>query len=242
MKTNEEILNNLKEELSKKSETKKENTEEVIETKNEENKITFKKKKKKIKFKKNFSTNFSKEPTEEELKIEKEIEDEKKLDEELLKKEIEDEFYLSEEFLSFKKSVLDNVVDRDFLVNVLPQYRSRGFTDISNDKYLALKMKNKSLKAFVMDASFDEVQNGINGNIYFIKPLYQNEYRDFKLEYEDENLHQTEFLEYTLKHCILYPEDAKNNIEQMPAGRSIAMFHIIKEMSDLNKKFQIIEV
>ena len=36
--------------------------------------------------------------------------------------------------------------------------------------------------------------------------------------------------------------DEEEEIVKMPAGRSLSMYHIIKEMSDLNKKFQILEV
>ncbi|WP_339061455.1 hypothetical protein [Fusobacterium polymorphum] len=227
MKTNAEILDDLKKELeNNKNEVKEVELNKDI-PKNEIKNNNFKKKKKKNKFK---NTN-------------NEIKDKKETDDVLrIKKEVEENFYLSTDFLSFKEDFLKNEKKRDFLTNALTIYRSKGFTDIDNDKYLELKMKNPSLVAFVMEASFDEIQTGITGHVYFIKPLYQDEYREFKANYGDEQQFPNEFLDFTLKKCVLYPEITDEEIKKLPAGRAIAMCHTIKVMSDLTKKFQIIEV
>jgi hypothetical protein len=223
MKTNTEILDDLKKELE---ENKKEINENLQE--NEIKNNNFKKKKKKKKFKnKSIENKENKEDSDDILRI---------------KKEAEENFYLSTDFLSFKEDFLKDEKKRDFLTNALTVYRSKGFTDIDNDKYLELKMKNPSLVAFVMEASFDEIQTGITGHVYFIKPLYQDEYREFKANYGDEQNFSNEFLDFTLKKCILYPEITDEEIKRLPAGRAIAMCHTVKVMSDLTKKFQIIEV
>lgn len=226
MKTNTEILDDLKKELeNNKKEIKEVESENV--QKDETKTNNFKKKKKKNRFK----------------NINKETKDKKDSDDILrIKKEAEENFYLSTDFLSFKEDFLKDEKKRDFLTNALTVYRSKGFTDIDNDKYLELKMKNPSLTAFVMEASFDEIQTGITGHVYFIKPLYQDEYREFKANYGDEQKFPNEFLDFTLKKCILYPEITDEEIKRLPAGRAIAMCHTIKVMSDLTKKFKIIEV
>ena len=227
MKSKEEILNELKEELKEKN---------VQETKTEENKeevkvnIPFPKKKKK---KKKFKKNIEEKETSFKEQVQEEINE--------IKKEREENELLTPEFLSFKESFLKDEVKRDFLTNLLPGYRSKGYTDIDNDKYLLLKLKNPSLKAFVIEGSFDEIQVGILGHIYFIKPIYQEEYRKFKTEFGNEEEFPNEFLTFVLKNCIIYPEIKEEEIKIMPAGRSLSIFHTIKVMSDLTKKFHVIE-
>ena len=124
MKTNTEILYYLKKELeNNKKEIKEVESENV--QKDEAKTNNFKKKKKKNRFK----------------NINKETKDKKDSDDVLrIKKEAEENFYLSTDFLSFKEDFLKDEKKRDFLTNALTVYRSKGFTDIDNDKYLELKI------------------------------------------------------------------------------------------------------
>ena len=50
---------------------------------------------------------------------------------------------------------------------------------------------------------------------------------------------KSELINFSNKY---YPEITDEEIKRLPAGRAIAMCHTVKVMSDLTKKFQIIEV
>lgn len=213
-----EIFNELKKELSEGSEN--------LNKKNALAENFKKRKKKKFKNKKN---NINKLP---DLKTE----DEK------IKEEVVEKFYNSTEFLDFKESLLEDPVKRKFLIEQLPNLRSSSYTTITNDEFIELKMNHPQLKAFVVDPNYDEITLGKSGSCYFIRPIYKEEYQEFLKEVGDYSTHVEEFQLFCLLKCVMFPKLTEEEIIKMPAGRSLSMYHIIKEMSDLNKKFQIIEV
>lgn len=213
-----EIFNELKKELSEGSEN--------LNKKNAPAENFKKRKKKKFKNKKN---NINKLP---DLKTE----DEK------IKEEVVEKFYNSTEFLDFKESLLEDPIKRKFLIEQLPNLRSSSYTTITNDEFIELKMNHPQLKAFVVDPNYDEITLGKSGSCYFIRPIYKEEYQEFLKEVGDYSTHVEEFQLFCLLKCVMFPKLAEEEIIKMPAGRSLSMYHIIKEMSDLNKKFQIIEV
>lgn len=213
-----EIFNELKKELSEGSEN--------LNKKNAPAENFKKRKKKKFKNKKN---NINKLP---DLKTE----DEK------IKEEVVEKFYNSTEFLDFKESLLEDPVKRKFLIEQLPNLRSSSYTTITNDEFIELKMNHPQLKAFVVDPNYDEITLGKSGSCYFIRPIYKEEYQEFLKEVGDYSTHVEEFQLFCLLKCVMFPKLTEEEIIKMPAGRSLSMYHIIKEMSDLNKKFQIIEV
>lgn len=213
-----EIFNELKKELSEGSEN--------LNKKNAPAENFKKRKKKKFKNKKN---NINKLP---DLKTE----DEK------IKEEVVEKFYNSTEFLDFKESLLEDPVKRKFLIEQLPNLRSSSYTTITNDEFIELKMNHPQLKAFVVDPNYDEITLGKSGSCYFIRPIYKEEYQEFLKNVGDYSTHVEEFQLFCLLKCVMFPKLTEEEIIKMPAGRSLSMYHIIKEMSDLNKKFQIIEV
>ena len=213
-----EIFNELKKELSEGS--------EVLDKKNAPAENFKKRKKKKFKNKKN---NINKLPY---LKTE----------DERIKEEVVEKFYNSTEFLDFKESLLEDPVKRKFLIEQLPNLRSSSYTTITNDEFIELKMNHPQLKAFVVDPNYDEITLGKSGSCYFIRPIYKEEYQEFLKEVGDYSTHVEEFQLFCLLKCVMFPKLTEEEIIKMPAGRSLSMYHIIKEMSDLNKKFQIIEV
>ena len=213
-----EIFNELKKELSEGSEN--------LNKKNALAENFKKRKKKKFKNKKN---NINKLP---DLKTE----DEK------IKEEVVEKFYNSTEFLDFKESLLEDPVKRKFLIEQLPNLRSSSYTTITNDEFIELKMNHPQLKAFVVDPNYDEITLGKSGSCYFIRPIYKEEYQEFLKNVGDYSTHVEEFQLFCLLKCVMFPKLTEEEIIKMPAGRSLSMYHIIKEMSDLNKKFQIIEV
>lgn len=213
-----EIFNELKKELS--------DGPENLDKKNAPAENFKKRKKKKFKNKKN---NINKLP---DLKTE----DEK------IKEEVVEKFYNSTEFLDFKESLLEDPIKRKFLIEQLPNLRSSSYTTITNDEFIELKMNHPQLKAFVVDPNYDEITLGKSGSCYFIRPIYKEEYQEFLKEVGDYSTHVEEFQLFCLLKCVMFPKLTGEEIIKMPAGRSLSMYHIIKEMSDLNKKFQIIEV
>jgi hypothetical protein len=213
-----EIFNELKKELFEGS--------GVLDKKNALAENFKKRKKKKFKNKKN---NINKLP---DLRTEDE-----KIKEEVVKK-----FYNSTEFLDFKESLLEDPVKRKFLIEQLPNLRSSSYTTITNDEFVELKMNHPQLKAFVVDPNYDEITLGKSGSCYFIRPIYKEEYQEFLKDVGDYSTHVEEFQLFCLLKCVMFPKLTEEEIIKMPAGRSLSMYHIIKEMSDLNKKFQIIEV
>ena len=213
-----EIFNELKKELS--------DSHENLDKKNAPAENFKKRKKKKFKNKKK---NINKLP---DLKTE----DEK------IKEEVVEKFYNSTEFLDFKESLLEDPVKRKFLIEQLPNLRSSSYTTITNDEFIELKMNHPQLKAFVVDPNYDEITLGKSGSCYFIRPIYKEEYQEFLKNVGDYSTHVEEFQLFCLLKCVMFPKLTEEEIIKMPAGRSLSMYHIIKEMSDLNKKFQIIEV
>ena len=163
-------------------------------------------------------------------------------DEEKIQDEVIEKAYNSTEFLDFKEELLNNPDKRKFLIEHLPNLRANGYTKITNDEFIELKMNNPQLKAFIVDPNYDEITLGKSGTAYFIRPLYKEEYQEFLETVGDYTDNLKEFQEFCLTRCVLNPKLSVEEIIKMPAGRSLSMYHIIKEMSDLNKKFQIVEV
>lgn len=226
--TNEEILKNLQKELEEETpkETKKtseDNNHSKDEVKNG-NENVFKKKKKNKK-KKNKNRNV----------------EEKSLIS-TLEEEAEKGDYITPEFVNFKESFLLNEKKKQFLLEYLVDYRIRNYTDIESDEYLLLKMKHPKLTTFVMQGSFQDLENGTPGFVYFLRPLYKEEFSFFNKNIGDYNEFYDEFIDYCLTTCIEYPKFDRESVKTIPAGRAITLFHYIKEISDLTKKFQIIEV
>ena len=213
-----EIFNELKKELS--------DGHEDLDKKNAPAENFKKRKKKKFKNKNN---NINKLP---DLRTENEK----------IKEEVVEKFYNSTEFLDFKESLLEDPIKRKFLIEQLPNLRSSSYTTITNDEFIELKMNHPQLKAFVVDPNYDEITLGKSGSCYFIRPIYKEEYQEFLKEVGDYSTHVEEFQLFCLLKCVMFPKLTEEEIIKMPAGRSLSMYHIIKEMSDLNKKFQIIEV
>jgi|GEM_PF-1185234 hypothetical protein len=219
------IFNDLKKELSETT-VPESNTNAPAEKIDSEQKPSFKKKKKnknKNKFNKQPNFDF-------------------RTEEEKIKDEAIEKLYNSTEFLDFKESILSDPNKRMFLIEQLPALRSNGYTKITNDEFLELKMNHPQLKAFVVDPNYDEISLGKSGVCYFIRPLYKEEYQEFLQKVGDYTSNLKEFQLFCLMNCVMHPKLEEEEIIKMPAGRSLSMYHIIKEMSDLNKKFQILEV
>lgn len=219
------IFNDLKKELSETT-VPESNTNAPAEKIDSEQKPSFKKKKK------NKNKNkFNKQPV-----------PDFRNEEEKIQEEVIEKLYNSTEFLDFKESILNDPNKRKFLIEQLPSLRSGGYTQLTNDEFLELKMNHPQLKAFVVDPSYDELSLGKSGTCYFIRPLYKEEYQEFLTTVGDYSSNVKEFQVFCLVTCVMHPKLEPDEIVKMPAGRSLSMYHIIKEMSDLNKKFQIIEV
>ena len=128
------IFNDLKKELSETT-VQESNINAPAEKIDSEQKPSFKKKKKnknKNKFNKQPNFDF-------------------RTEEEKIKEEAIEKLYNSTEFLDFKESILSDPNKRMFLIEQLPALRSNGYTKITNDEFLELKMNHPQLKAFVVD-------------------------------------------------------------------------------------------
>lgn len=148
----------------------------------------------------------------------------------------------SKEFIEFKKSLLENDIAKDFIQVLLPNYIQSGFTDISINKYVSLKMKHKRLNAFILNPSFEDVSVGKPGEIYFVRPLEMQEYREFLLNVGPKDEHLDEFIDFCLEHCIVYPTLEKKQVEDLSTGKRMSIHGTIMNISDLNKTFNVIEV
>lgn len=146
------------------------------------------------------------------------------------------------EFLEFKTKLLENEAAKDFIQVLLPNYVKNGFTDISVNKYVSMKMKYPKLNAFILNPSFEDITIGKPGEIFFIKPLDLAEYKEFNLTIGKREEKIDEFLHFCLEKCIVYPEISLNDIAEMTTGKKMAIHGTIMNISDLNKTYNVIEV
>ncbi|MDK4523168.1 hypothetical protein [Fusobacterium necrophorum] len=146
------------------------------------------------------------------------------------------------EFLSFKSKLLENQAAKDFIQVLLPNYVKNGFTDISVNKYVSMKMKFPKLNAFILNPSFEDITIGKPGEIFFIKPLDLSEYKEFNLNIGKREEKIDEFMHFCLEKCIVYPEISLHEIVEMTTGKKMAIHGTIMNISDLNKTYNVIEV
>ena len=142
----------------------------------------------------------------------------------------------------FKEKLMENPNAKDFMEVLLPQYQASGFTDITIDGYVSLKMKHPKLRAFILNPSTEDLRIGKPGDIYFLKPLSIPEHTEFHTTVGPQNQYLNEFMDFCMEKCIVYPTMSKEDVELLTTGKKMSIYGTIMDISDLNKTFNIVEV
>lgn len=145
-------------------------------------------------------------------------------------------------FEKFSEEFQKDPVKNGFLVNTLSDLRSRGYTDITNETYLLMKMQHPALKAIIIHPDYDDLQENRTGCVYFVKPMYIEEENEYLSTYPDRRVNPEIYVKYALTKCIVHPRITEEEVYTIPAGRGLVIFNTIKNISDLTKKFEIVEI
>ena len=176
------------------------------------------------------------------LNQEKETLDEETLDENDVVVSDNNEFKTEAFFEKYKKDFLETEPGQDFKL-FLEMQKESGSEVFDLDFFINCKIKYRSLKTIVIDATMDDLALGKNNKFYLLKPLVKSEYGEFMREYGSREMYPDEFITFTLKKCLVFPEDYnEEDIELMPVGTLQAIYTNCIQLSDLNTTFKIIEV
>ena len=157
---------------------------------------------------------------------------------ELKKEEIS---VIKDDFEKWKEEFLLDETNRDFM-NLLQFYRDKNFNVFSDDEFLRNKYEHPQMKTVVLDPTLLEINAGKGGNCYLIKPLYADEYNYFLKNIGTREEKPEEFMKYSVKTGVLYPEFTDAMLDKTSAGTILSLYNYILQFSDLTKTIKILEV
>lgn len=151
--------------------------------------------------------------------------------------------YENPTYKKFKEDFLNND-DNKQLIIFLDIQRSKGIEIFSDDFYIYNKMLHNSLKLIILEPTLDDTILGKRESIFLVKQIYPKEYREFIQKYRSREANPDKFQDFILDKGVLYPEHKPeediNNLYS--SGEVISLFDVIINMSDLNKRYKVIEV
>lgn len=148
---------------------------------------------------------------------------------------------IKDDFEKWKEEFLSDETNKDFM-NLLQFYRDKNFNVFSDDEFLKNKYEHPQMKTVVLDPTLLEINAGKGGNCYLIKPLYADEYNYFLKNIGTREEKPEEFMKYSVKTGVLYPEFSDTMLEKTSAGTILSLYNYILQFSDLTKTIKILEV
>lgn len=145
------------------------------------------------------------------------------------------------EFEKFKKEFLQKKSIKE-LADYLDFYREEDPTVFDIDTIAKYKFEHPEIKIVSIEPNEMQEEHGILAKFWIVKPLYRKEYTNFTKLFGHREQFPDEFIDYTVRNCTLFPELSENEFTKLPSGTVITLHHTIMSISDLNKKFKIIEV
>ncbi|MGL5719150.1 hypothetical protein [Cetobacterium sp.] len=145
------------------------------------------------------------------------------------------------EFEKFKKHMLEKQSMKE-LIDYLDFYRESDDTIFDTETLLQCKFLHPDIKIVSIEPNEIQEEHGILAKFWIVKPLYRKEYTDFTKLFGHRSEFPDEFIDYTVRNCVVYPKLEEEQFTKIPSGTVITLHHTIMSISDLNKKFKIIEV
>lgn len=136
----------------------------------------------------------------------------------------------------FSKESVKEVID------YIEFYKEEDPTIFDKETLAKLKFEHPGMKIVMIEPNDIQEELGIQAKFWIVKPLYKNEYTNFTKTFGHREQFPDEFIDYTVKNCVVFPVLKDNEFEKISSGSVITLHHTIMEISDLNKKFKIIEV
>ena len=128
------------------------------------------------------------------------------------------------------------------IISYIENYKEED-PDMFDSEILALcKYQHPGMKIVAIEPNEMQEELGVVTKFWIVKPLYRKEYTDFTKNYGHREEFPDEFVDFAIKKCLLHPILKDEEFNTLPSGTVITLHHTIMELSDLNKKFKIIEV
>lgn len=146
------------------------------------------------------------------------------------------------EFSKIKSEYLEKEEFQNFQ-NFLEDHKKTGASVFEFDFFLKHKIKEPSIKTIIIDPSIDDISRGVKNRFYLVRPLYINEYTEFKNQFGKREENDEKFMKFMIEKTVIYPEGiTAQQIEVMPTGTLLSLYTTVLDMSDLNKSYRILEV
>ena len=149
--------------------------------------------------------------------------------------------YSNPKFKEFKEEYTKDEKVKN-LILLFDKLRSDGVNIFDNDFFIYQKMKDPNIKLVLLENSYDDIMLNKKENIFLVKAIYHNEYQEFIKEYKSREANPVKFMEFVIEHGVLFPIDKNDINKKFTSGEVLSLYDTIINMSDLNKRYRIIEV
>lgn len=177
-----------------------------------------------------------------------EVQDDAKIEEatevkdEVLETEMPNIIYSNPKFKEFKAEFLKEEKNKT-LITFFDQMREDGAKIFENDFFIYQKMIDKHLKVILLEPSVDDIALGKKNRFFLVRPIYPNEYQSFITQFQSKEKYPDEYMKFIIETGVVYPTDIQEPYNlAYTSGEALTLFDTIINISDLNKRYRVIEV
>lgn len=149
--------------------------------------------------------------------------------------------YSNSKFKEFKESFIKDEKVKNLLL-LFDKLRSDGVKIFDNDFFIYQKMKDENIKLILMEPTTDDIMLNKKESMFLVKAIYPTEYQEFIKEYKSREANPVKFLEFVISKGVLYPTIKDDLNKSFTSGEVLSLYDTIINMSDLNKRYRVIEV
>lgn len=129
------------------------------------------------------------------------------------------------------------------LILFFKELRDNGETIFEDDYFILQKMLNPKIQMIILEPSEGDIALGKKSVYYLIKPVTPKEYQNFIIKFQSKEKNPEEYMKFIIESGVIYPNNSKLEYnERYTSGEAITLYDTIVNISDLNKRYRIIEV
>lgn len=149
--------------------------------------------------------------------------------------------YSNKAFKLFKEEYLKDEKVKTLML-LFDKLRADGVEIFDNDFFIYQKMKDKNIKLVMLEPTYDDVMLNKKESIFLVKAIYPKEYQEYIKTYKSREADPIKFQEFVITKGVLFPVEKQDFNKTFTSGQVLSLYDTIINMSDLNKKYKIIEV
>lgn len=162
-------------------------------------------------------------------------------DETIVKENALNILYSNQKFKDFKSEFIKDEKASN-LILLFDKLRSEGVEIFDNDFFIYQKMKDNNIKIVLLENTYDDIMLNKKEKIFLVKGIYPNEYQEFIREHKSREANPVKFMEFVIEKGVLFPINKDDINKSFTSGEVLSLYDTIINMSDLNKRYKIIEV